>query len=294
MVARWPTSAPSQRSDRRPDDPSGTTGDHRVAGVDATIPPLMSGPGSTVRLEEVGAVLVITLDRPQVRNAVDMEVARGIEAGIDRLEQSDHLRAGVLAATGTVFCAGADLRLIASGGPLPYTERGKFGGLVARERTKPLIAAVDGPAIGGGCELALACDIVVSSTAASFAISEVRLGLFAGGGGVVRLARRLPTSVAMELALTGDPMPAERAYAVGLTSRLVPAGQARDAAVELATRIAGNPPESVIESRRVVLAAAAGDETAAWEANAAAGAVVSVGKSFREGPQAFLDKQAPR
>ena len=249
--------------------------------------------GPTVHLEEIGAVLVITLDKPQVRNAVDGDVAHGIEAGIDRLEQSDDLRVGVLAATGTVFSAGADLRLLASGGPLPYTERGQFGGLVARERSKPLIAAVDGPAVAGGCELALACDIVVASTAASFAITEVRLGLYAGGGGLVRLARRLPTSVAMELALTGDPMPAERAHAVGLASRLVPAGQARAVAVELATRIAGNPVESVLVSRRVVLAAAAGDEAAAWAANAAASTEIAGGAQFREGPQAFLDKRAP-
>jgi enoyl-CoA hydratase len=250
-------------------------------------------PTGTVRAEVLGAVLVLTLDRPEVRNAVDMDVARGIEAGIDLLEGSDDLHAGVLAATGPVFCAGADLRLLATGGPLPYTERGDFGGLVSRERSKPLIAAVDGPALAGGCELVLACDLVVASEAATFGLPEVRLGLFAGGGGLVRLARRLPTGVAMELALTGDPMPADRAFAVGLASRLVAPGQALASAVELAARIAGNPPISVAQSRSVVLAAARGTEDDGWAANAAAGAVIQAGEHFREGPQAFLDKRVP-
>lgn len=249
--------------------------------------------GHTGCVEVVGAVLVITLARREVRNAVDMDVARSIEAGIDQLEESAELRAGVLAVTGPVFCAGADLRLLASGGPLPYAEAGMLGGLVRRARTKPLIAAVDGPALAGGCELALASDIVVASTAASFGIPEVRLGLYAGGGELVRLVRRLPASVAMEMALTGDPMSAERAHAVGVVSRLPPARQARAVAGELASRIAGNPPESVVQSRRVVLEAAADTEAVAWAANATAGAVVSAGKHFRESPQAFLDKRAP-
>jgi enoyl-CoA hydratase len=252
----------------------------------------LNEPG-TVRARVDGAVLVITLDRSEVRNAVDLDVARGIEAGVDRLEGSAELRAGVLAATGPVFCAGADLRLLADAAPLPYTERGDFGGLVSRQRRKPLLAAVDGPALAGGAELALACDIVVASTAASFGLPEVRLGLYAGGGGLVRMARRLPLSVVMELALTGEAIPAERAHALGLASRLVPAGQASGAAVGLAARIAANPPVSVEQSRSVVLTAAAGTEADAWATNAAAGAIVQAGEHFREGPRAFLANRRP-
>lgn len=260
-------------------------------GVDVSdeSPPALLNASGTVRAEVVGEILVIILNRPSVRNAVDLDMALGIEAGIDRLEESAGLRVGVLAAEGPVFCAGADLTLLASGKPLPYTDRGDFGGLVSRERTKPLIAAVDGAALAGGFELALACDMVVASVAARFGIPEVRLGLFAGGGGLVRLARQLARSAAMELALTGDPISAERAHALGLVSRLVVAGAARSEAVELARRIAANPRTAVELSRRVVLASAGDGESEAWAANAAAAAALQADEHFRDGPQAFLD-----
>src|SRR5680860_1376855 len=164
-----------------------------------------------------------------------------MEAAIDRLEADDETWVGVVAGNGPVFSAGADLKAIAAGqaGKLS-TKRGGFAGLARRERVKPLIAAVDGPALAGGCEIVLSCDLVVASTNARFGIPEVKRSLVAGAGGLFRLPRSLPLNVAMELALTGDPIDAERAYALGFVNVLVDAGGAVDGALALAERICAN------------------------------------------------------
>jgi enoyl-CoA hydratase len=244
--------------------------------------------------EQQGRVAVLTIRRPEARNAVNGDVAKGIEAGIDRLEDDGETWIGVLAGEGPVFCAGADLKAIASGQAADLqTERGGFGGLVRRARTKPLIAAVDGPALAGGTELVLACDLVVASTQAQFGIPEVKRSLVAAAGGLFRLPRKLPPNVAMELALTGDPIPAERAHAFGLVNRLVEPGQAVAAALELADQICANAPIAVRETRKVVLEGAGADDETAWSlTNAAMGTVVRT-EDFSEGPRAFIEKRAP-
>jgi enoyl-CoA hydratase len=193
-----------------------------------------------------------------------------------------------------VFCAGADLKAINEGraGEL-QTERGGFGGLVARERTKPLIAAVNGPALAGGCEIVLSCDLVVASRESRFGIPEVKRSLVAAAGGLFRLPRALPRVVAMELALTGDPIDADRAYALGFVNEVVGPDEVVDSALALAERICVNAPVAVRESRRVVLEGVMADDETAWRITNKAMATVAQTEDFSEGPRAFIEKRAP-
>jgi enoyl-CoA hydratase len=249
-----------------------------------------------VDYEQRGHVAVLTINRPEARNAVNGDVAAGIEEAIDRIEGDDDTWVGVLTGAGSVFSAGADLKAISSGqaGGL-NTEKGGFAGLVRRKRTKPLIAAVDGPALAGGCEIALACDLIVASTNARFGVPEVKRSLVAAGGGLFRLPQALPRNVAMELILTGDPIEADRAYALGMVNELVDAGKAVEAAVTLAERICVNAPLAVRESRRVLLAAlGTDDEGKLWSLSNEAFAKVMQSEDFGEGPRAFIEKRAPQ
>jgi enoyl-CoA hydratase len=247
-----------------------------------------------VDYEQRGRVAVLTINRPEARNAVNGDVASGMEAGIDRLEEDPEVWVGIVTGTGPVFSAGADLKAIASGQAAALnTERGGFGGIARRERTKPLIAAVDGPALAGGTEIVLSCDLVVASTNARFGIPEVKRSLVAGAGGLFRLPRVLPRNIAMELALTGDPIDAERAYQLGMVNELVEAGKAVEAAMALAERICVNAPVAVRESRRVVIESATVEDDESWKLTNKAFAVVAATEDFAEGPRAFIEKRAP-
>ena len=252
------------------------------------------GAGPVLYREE-GHVAVITLIRPEARNAVNREVSEGIEAAIDRIEGNPAIRVGILTGVPPVFSAGADLKVVGGGGMGGIgTQRGGFGGLVRRQRETPLIAAVEGPALAGGCELVLACDLVVASTAASFGIPEVKRSIIAAAGGLIRLPKKLPVNIAMEAALTGDPISAERAAAFGLVNKLCEPGLALDEARALADRIIANAPVAVRESRRVLLAAAGGTpEETGWELTAAGAAVVVGSADFEEGVRAFIEKRQP-
>jgi enoyl-CoA hydratase len=242
-----------------------------------------------------GRVAVLTINRPEARNAVNGEVAAGMEAAIDRLEADDDTWVGVIAGEGTVFSAGADLKAIATGQAAALqTERGGFAGIARRERTKPLIAAVDGPALAGGCEIVLSCDLVVASKRARFGIPEVKRSLIAGAGGLFRLPRVLPANIAMELALTGDPIDAERAHALGMVNELVEDGTAVEAAIALAERICVNAPVAVRASRSVVSAGALVDDETAWRLTNEGFAKVVATEDFNEGPLAFIEKRAPQ
>jgi len=248
-----------------------------------------------VRYETKARVAVLTIDRPEARNAVNGAVANGIEDGIDRLEGDDDLWAGVIASSGPVFSAGADLKLIAAGGVAEMeTERGGFAGIVRRERRKPLVAAVDGPALAGGCEIALACDLIVASRAASFGLPEVKRSLVAAAGGLFRLPRALPRNIALEIALTGDPIDAERAYQHGLINELVEPGEALPAALALAERVCANAPVAVWQTRKVVLEAAQESDERAWDMTRAAVREVVGTEDFAEGPRAFVEKRPPQ
>jgi enoyl-CoA hydratase len=247
-----------------------------------------------VEYRQEGRVAVLTINRPEARNAVNGDVARSMEEGLDRLEEDEGTWIGIVAGEGPVFSAGADLKAIASGQAADLqTKRGGFGGITARERTKPLIAAVDGPALAGGCEIALSCDLVVASTNARFGIPEVKRSLVAAAGGLFRLPRALPRNVAMELALTGDPIDAERAHHFGLVNELVEPGRALEAALALAERITANAPIAVRESRRVLVEGMLADDDTAWKVTFDAMAKAMATEDFAEGPRAFIEKRAP-
>jgi enoyl-CoA hydratase len=247
-----------------------------------------------VEYRQEGRVAVLTINRPEARNAVNGDVARDMEAGLDRLEEDDGTWVGIVTGEGPVFSAGADLKAIASGQAADLqTTRGGFGGIAARERTKPLIAAVDGPALAGGCEIALACDLVVASTNARFGIPEVKRSLVAAAGGLFRLPRALPRNIAMELALTGDPIDAERAHAFGLVNELVEPGKALEAAFALAERINANAPIAVRQSRRVLVEGMLADDDTAWKVTFDAMATAMATEDFAEGPRAFIEKRPP-
>ncbi len=247
-----------------------------------------------IQYETQGNVAVITLDRPEARNAVNGDVAEGLEAAIDRMEADDDVWIGVLTHTGPVFCAGADLKAIASGdaGRL-MTERGGFGGIVSRERTKPLIAACDGPAYAGGCEIVLACDLLVATTEARFGVPEVKRNLIAAAGALFRLPAALPRNVALEMLLTGDPIDATRAYNLGFVNRMAEPGAALEVALELAAQITANAPLAVRKSRELALARYPDEETAFKASNIGA-AEVMASEDTREGLAAFIEKRPPR
>jgi enoyl-CoA hydratase len=217
-----------------------------------------------------------------------------MEEGLDRLEEDEDIWVGIVTGAGPVFSAGADLKAIASGQAADLqTKRGGFGGIAARQRTKPLIAAVDGPALAGGTEIVLSCDLVVASTNARFGIPEVKRSLVAAAGGLFRLPRALPRNIAMELALTGDPIDAERAHHFGLVNELVEPGKALEAALALAERVTVNAPIAVRESRRVLLDGMLADDDTAWKITFDAMAKAMATEDFAEGPRAFIEKRAP-
>ncbi|HVM53486.1 MAG TPA: crotonase/enoyl-CoA hydratase family protein [Acidimicrobiales bacterium] len=241
-----------------------------------------------------GRVALLTINRPEARNAVNGAVANGIEEAIDRLEADDDVWVGIITGAGSVFSAGADLKAISSGDAAGLqTKRGGFGGIARRERTKPMIAAVNGPAYAGGCEIVLACDLVVASTEAKFGIPEVKRSLVAAAGGLFRLPRALPKNVAMELALTGDPIDAQRAYDLGLVNRVCAPEALIDTAVALAEQITANAPLAVRASRDILLRGMLADDDTAWRITNEAFAAVAASEDFAEGPLAFIEKRAP-
>jgi enoyl-CoA hydratase len=246
-----------------------------------------------------GNVAIITLNRPEARNAVNGDVASAMEAAIDRLESDDGVWVGILLANTAgqerpVFCAGADLKAINSGDAARLnTERGGFGGIVYRDRRKPIIVGVDGLATAGGCEIVLSADLVVASDRSAFGLAEVKRNLIAGAGGLFRLPRAIGRSAAMEVILTGDPLPASRAYELGLVNRVVAPDQVEATARELAARIAASAPLAVWASRRIVLASAYEDDaTLINMTNQEFGKILG-SEDTKEGLTAFIEKRPP-
>ncbi|HEX5095875.1 MAG TPA: enoyl-CoA hydratase-related protein, partial [Acidimicrobiia bacterium] len=204
-------------------------------------------------MERRGATALLTLNRPEARNAISPEVSRTMAGLLDQIEADDEIRAVVVTGAGEVFCAGADLKVVASGNALDIARgKGGFAGIVTRDFPKPLIAAVNGPALAGGFEIVLSCDLVVAASHARFGIPEAKRGLLAAAGGLIRLPKRVSLAVALELAMTGDPIDADRALALGLVNRVVAADQVIDAALALADAIAANSPIAVRCARRLV------------------------------------------
>ncbi|MET8152424.1 crotonase/enoyl-CoA hydratase family protein [Actinoplanes sp. NPDC049668] len=260
--------------------------------ADTTPAPLPPAGEPPVQVEWQGPVTVIRLNRPAVRNAVDLATARALERAVDAFEADPDARVAVLTGGDTVFCAGMDLKAAARG-EYPVTEGRGLLGLTARPPRKPLIAAVEGAAVAGGCELALAADLIVAGEDAAFGIPEVQRGLVAAAGGVLRFARSLPRATALELALTGEPMPARRLHELGLVNRVTAPGKALETALELAHHIAANAPLAVLLSKRIV------DEHGDWSTAEAfdrlsgiAGEVIA-SVDAAEGVRAYAEKRAP-
>ena len=238
-------------------------------------------------------VALVTINRPEARNAVNVPVTEGIARVLEDSEADDDIWVVVLTgAGGKAFSAGADLKEIAAGRMLSLrTEHGGFAGLANYPREKPWIAAVDGFALGGGCELALACDMIVATEQSTFGLPEPRRALIAGAGGAYRLSRMLPRNVALELIATGADLPAARAFAFGMVNRLVPAGRAVEGALELATGICQCAPVAVRESLKIARASPDHDEAALRALTRAAIERNMKTEDCKEGPQAFIEKR---
>ena len=236
-------------------------------------------------------ILVVTINRPNAKNAMTKAAAEGIAAAMDRLDSEDDLRVGILTGAGGTFCSGMDLKGFLRG-ESPVVEGRGFGGVVQAPPKKPLIAAVDGYALAGGLELMIACDLVVANGGAKFGIPEVKRGLVAAAGGVMMLPDQIPERIAMELALTGDFIDAARAYELGLINR-VTNGSALDGAKELAAKIVANGPLAVKVSKAVVKESRAWPMDERYERQTQLIAPVFVSEDAREGAAAFAEKRAP-
>lgn len=260
--------------------------------MSADISPPTVAAAPVVAVEDRAAVRVITLNRPEARNAVDLAVALAIEQAVEDYERDPGLRCAVVRATGSVFCAGMDLKAFLRG-ERPSTEAGGFAGLVERARIKPLVACVDGPAVAGGFEIVLACDLVVASTRASFGLPEVRRGLVAAGGGLLRLPGRVPFHVAMELALTGDRMSSAVAHRYGLVNRLADPDDVDNVALDLARAVAANGPLAVAATRQILTEGPAWPREEAFDRQRLLSEPVRASEDAREGALAFTQRRDP-
>jgi enoyl-CoA hydratase len=252
----------------------------------------MSAEQPAVLTERRDGVLVITLNRPEVRNAVNAAVAKGIADALDTLDADDDLRVGVLTGAGGFFCAGMDLGAFVKGESPWYGDRG-FAGIAQRGARKPLIAAIEGFAVAGGFEVALACDLVVAAEGAKLGIPEAKRSLVAAGGALLHLPKRMPYHVVMELALTGDPLPAERFHEFGVVNRIAPKGGALDAALELAQAITKNGPLALQASKEIVQKQFDWSAEEQWEKQGAISGPVFVSDDAKEGASAFKEKRDP-
>ena len=244
---------------------------------------------SLVTIERTDHVLVISMQRGEKYNAVNRQMADELDAALNQLDDDHEVWAGVLTGTRDAFCAGSDLT---AGGDY-VTERGGEYGIIRRERRKPLVAAVEGFALGGGLEIVLACDLVVASTSARFGLPEVKRGVVPTCGALFRGPRALPVNVAREMVLTGDPIDAARAYAVGFVNLLVEPGDAVGRAVELAGRLCSNAPLAVQACLAAMDSVLESDDELGWAATAAAYRGVGDSDDLREGVAAFLEKRRP-
>lgn len=244
---------------------------------------------SLIEQDRRGAILVVTISREEKRNAVDEEVTAGIDAALNALEDDPELRVGVLTGGPRMFSAGTDLAKTSG----PPTVRGGEYGIIRRRRTKPLVAAVEGFALGGGTEIVLCCDLVVAARNARFGLPEVQRSLLPVYGGLFRPVRALPLNIARELVLTGDPLDAERAYSLGLVNRLSEPGEALEGALALAERIAANGPVALREAMRALEATVAGDDAAQWALSDSVQRTVVTSRDAAEGRNAFLEKRPP-
>ena len=249
-------------------------------------------PEQPVLTERRGSVLLITLNRPQVRNAVNAALAEGVAGALEELDRDESLSVGVLTGAGGSFCAGMDLGAFVKGESPWFGDRG-FAGIAQRSASKPLIAAIEGFAVAGGMEIALACDLIVAAKGAKMGIPEAKRSLVAAGGALLRLPQRMPYHVVMELALTGELMPAERFHEFGVVNRLAEPGTAVDVAIELAEKLAKSGPLAVIASKRILQEQYDWSSAEMWEKQGAISGPVFASEDSKEGANAFKEKREP-
>jgi enoyl-CoA hydratase len=247
---------------------------------------------ASVLTEQRGRVLIITINRPEQRNAVNASVSHGIAARLDELDADPGLSVGVLTGAGKGFCAGMDLKAFVAG-ERPHVEGRGFAGITQRSAEKPLIAAIEGFAVAGGLEVALACDLIVAARGARLGIPEVKRSLVAAGGALLRLPRTMPRNAAMELALTGEPIDAERAYELGLVNRLAEPGQALDTALELAEAIAANGPLALAATKRIMVESPDWPDAEFFQRQGEISDPVFASEDAREGATAFAARRDP-
>lgn len=245
-----------------------------------------------VLTERRDGVLIITLNRPHVRNAVNAATAAGVAGALEELDDDDGLSVGVLTGAGGFFCAGMDLEAFAKGESSWVDGRG-FAGIAQRAASKPLIAAIEGFAVAGGLEVALSCDLIVAAEGAKLGIPEAKRSLVAAGGALLRLPKRMPYHVVMELALTGDPLPAERFHEFGIVNRLAAPGTTVDVALKLAASISRNGPLAVAASKRILELQFDWDTDEMWEQQGRLAGPVLMSEDAREGAVAFKEKREP-
>lgn len=246
-------------------------------------------PEKAILVERRGRVMIITLNRPEAMNAINGELSHGLLDAVRALDDDDSLTAGIITGNGRAFCAGMDLKAFARGEDI-----GPLTTFIREGCSKPLIAAIEGFALAGGCEIALTCDLLVASKGSKIGIREVKVGLFAAAGGVFRLPARVGYTRAMEMAITGEPITAEVALENGMLSELTEAGGALDAALGWAERIAETAPLAVSASKSLVRAAAQGyDEESLWKMQEPLSKKVFSSNDAKEGPKAFAEKRAP-
>ena len=252
----------------------------------------MNEPSAVLTERRRERILVITINRPEQRNAVNAAVANGIAAAMDDLDGDDGLSIGVITGAGKGFCAGMDLKAFVAG-ESPHARGRGFAGITQRAAAKPLIAAIEGFAVAGGLEVALSCDLIVAARGARLGVPEVKRSLVAAGGGLLRLPRTVPRNVAMEMALTGDPIGAERAHELGLVTRRAETGEALEAALELAGAIAQNGPLALTASKRILQESADWPEAEFFERQGEIAGPVMASEDAREGATAFAEKRPP-
>tara|TARA_B110000285_G_scaffold78685_1_gene90599 strand:+ start:718 stop:1482 length:765 start_codon:yes stop_codon:yes gene_type:complete len=245
-----------------------------------------------VLMDVTDGILTVTLNRPKARNAANKALAEGVAAAMDRLDSDDSIRVAILTGAGGTFCSGMDLKAFVTG-ETPNVEGRGFAGLTEATPRKPLIAAVEGYALAGGLELAISCDLIVAADDAKFGIPEVKRGLAAAAGGLIKLPRQIPKRLAMELALTGDFISAQRAYDIGLINEVVPAGTALEAAKALAAKIVANGPLAVEISKQVVLQSEDWSASEMWQKQQELTMPVFTSEDAIEGSVAFAEKRAP-
>lgn len=244
---------------------------------------------SAVLVEQLDRILIITINRPDAKNAINAEVSQGLADAMDRLDSDPGLSVGILTGAGGTFCAGMDLKAFARGENVIVAGRGL--GFTERPPAKPLIAAVEGYALAGGTELALAADLIVAARDAVFGLPEVKRGLVAGGGGLLRLPHRIPAAIAMELALTGASLPAVRAHELGLVNELAEHETVRNTAIMLAEKITANGPLAVAATKKIIVESRGWAPDEAFTEQMKIALPVFASQDAKEGAKAFAEKR---